>query len=127
MLNKFTDYDYYVNKYKGTIDECDFDKLVIQVSNYINYATSNRIDKDNIPEQVKYCTCSIIDLMQEQNNKIAEIGTLKSQNIEGWSESYATPEEIKTQYESRIREVLRQSLWNVFGIDGQPLLYMGVV
>lgn len=104
----------------------NFKNLNIEASNYINYKTFGRVDKDNVPEQVQYVTCLIIDLTNEENDKLSEIGNLKSQNIEGWSESYSTPEEIKTDYEDKKQKVLNQYLWNVIGIDGNPLLYCGV-
>ena len=104
----------------------DFNKLNIEASNYINYKTFGRIDKDNVPEQVQYVTCLIIDLTNEENTKLSEIGNLKSQNIEGWSESYSTPDEIKSDYEDKKQKVLNQYLWNIIGIDGNPLLYCGV-
>ena len=104
----------------------NFKQLVIEASNYINYKTFGRIDKDNVPEQVQYVTCLIVDLQDEENTKLSEIGNLKSQNIEGWSESYSTPEEIKTDYEDKNQKVLNQYLWNVIGTDGNPLLYCGV-
>ncbi len=104
----------------------DFDNLNIKASNYINYKTFGRIDENNIPEQVKYVTCLIIDLINEENTKLNEIGNLKSQNIEGWSESYSTPEEIKMDYEDKKQKAINQYLWNVIGADGNPLLYSGV-
>lgn len=104
----------------------NFKNLNIEASNYINHKTFGRVDKNNVPEQVQYVTCLIIDLTNEENDKLSEIGNLKSQNIEGWSESYSTPEEIKTDYEDKKQKVLNQYLWNVIGIDGNPLLYCGV-
>ena len=104
----------------------DFKNLNIEASSYINHKTFGRIDKDNVPEQVKYVTCLIIDLIAEENQKLSEIGNLKSQNIEGWSESYSTPEEIKADYEDKKQKAINQYLWNVIGIDGNPLLYCGV-
>lgn len=103
----------------------NFKNLNIQASNYINYKTFGRIDKNNIPEQVKYATCLIIDLIDEENTKLSEIGNLKSQNIEGWSESYSTPEEVKADYEDKRYSTLKKYLWNVLGTDGNPLLYCG--
>ena len=126
MLKYITDKDEYL-KILGTKDvPDDFDNLNIQASNYINYKTFGRIDENNIPEQVKYVTCLIIKLQDEENTKLSEIGNLKSQNIEGWSESYSTPEEIKTDYEDKKQKILNQYLWNVIGTDGNPLLYCGV-
>ena len=103
----------------------NFKNLNIEASNYINYKTFGRVDKDNIPEQVQYVTCLIIDLQDEENTKLSEIGNLKSQNIEGWSESYSTPEEIKSDYEEKKYSTLKKYLWNVIGTDGNPLLYCG--
>ena len=104
----------------------NFNNLVIEASNYINYKTYGRIDESNIPEQVKYVTCLIIDLQNEEEAKLNEIGNLKSQNIEGWSESYSTPEEVKTDYEDKKYSTLREYLWNIIGSDGNTLLYAGV-
>lgn len=126
MLTYLKDEDEF-KKQLGTEDvPKDFKNLNIQASSYINYKTFGRIDKDDIPEQVKYATCLIIDLINEENDKLSKIGNLKSQNIEGWSESYSTPEEIKTDYEEKKYSTLKKYLWNVIGIDGNPLLYCGV-
>ena len=104
----------------------DFKNLNIKASSYINKNTYGRIDINNIPEQVKYSTCLIINLQDEENTKLFEIGNLKSQNIEGWNESYSTPEEVKADHEDKKQKVLNQYLWNVIGTDGNPLLYCGV-
>ena len=104
----------------------DFNNLVIKASNYINHKTFGRIDKKNIPEQVQYVTCLIINLIDEEETKLSEIKNLKSQNIEGWSESYSTPEEIKKDYSEKMQTTLSTYLWNVIGTDGNPLLYCGV-
>ena len=104
----------------------DFKNLNIEASNYINYKTFGRIDINNIPEQVKYVTCLIINLQDEENTKLSEIGNLKSQNFEGWSESYSTPEEVKADYEEKKYSTLKKYLWNVIGTDGNPLLHAGV-
>lgn len=125
MLKYITEEEYKELLGKDSIPN-DFDNLVIQASNYINYRTFGRIDKNNIPEEVKYVTCLITDLQDEENTKLSEIGNLKSQNIEGWSESYSTPEEIKKDYEDKKQNVLKQYLWDVIGTDGNPLLYCGV-
>lgn len=123
---KYITQDEYKELLGATSIPDNFNNLVIEASNYINYKTFGRIDKDNIPEQVKYVTCLIIDLIDEQNTKLSKIGNLKSQNIEGWSESYSTPEEIKKDYEDKKYSKLKQYLWNVIGTDGNPLLYCGV-
>ena len=126
MLKYITDENEYLKILGAENVPDNFDYLNVQASNYINYRTFGRIDENNIPEQVKYVTCLIIDLIDEQNTKLSEIGNLKSQNIEGWSESYSTPEEVKSDYEDKKYSTLRKYLWNVIGTDGNPLLYCGV-
>ena len=125
MLKYITEEEY--KELLGTDSIPDnFNNLVIQASSYINYKTSGRINEKDIPEQVKYTTCLIVDLIKEEKTRLSEIGNLKSQNIEGWSESYCTPEEIRTDYESKKYSTLKEQLWNIIGDDGQPLLYAGV-
>ena len=125
MLKYITETEYKELLGKDSIPN-DFNNLVIKASSYINYNTHGRIDKNDIHEQVKYTTCLIVDLINEENEKLSQIGNLKSQNIEGWSESYSTPEEVKADYEDKKQKVLNQYLWNVIGTDGNPLLYCGV-
>ena len=125
MLEYITEIEYKKLLGANSIPD-NFKSLAIKASNYINYMTHGRIDKDNIPEQVKYTTCLILNLIEEENTKLKEIGNLKSQNIEGWSESYSTPEEIKADYKEKKYSILKEYLWDVIGTDGNSLLYSGV-
>lgn len=125
MLEYITEEDYKKLLGKESVPS-NFKNLNIEASNYINYKTFGRIDINDIPEQVQYVTCLIIDLQDEENTKLSETGNLKSQNIEGWSESYSTPEEIKSDYEEKKYSTLKKYLWNVIGTDGNPLPYCGV-
>lgn len=123
---KYITQDEYVSLLGAKSIPDNFDNLVIEASNYINHKTFGRIDENNVPEQVQYVTCLIVDLINEENKKLSQIGNLKSQNIEGWSESYSTPEEVKADYEEKKYSTLKQYLWNVIGTDGNPLLYCAV-
>ncbi len=105
----------------------NFEKQVIEASTYINEKTFNRIDVNDIHENVKFATALIIEAEDEANKKLKEVGNLKSQNIEGWSESYSTPEEIKKDLEEDKIKIIKKYLWNIIGKDGQPLLYCGVL
>lgn len=125
MLTFITDNEYIELLDAGSIPD-NFNQLNIEASSYIEQKTSGRINKSNIPEQVKYATCLMINLLQEENTKLIEIGNLSSQNIEGWSETYLSPEETKKNYENQKQGILNTYLWNVLGIDGKPLIYKGV-
>lgn len=104
----------------------NFNKLVIEASNYINVRTFNRIDENNVSEIVKYVTCLIVDLLSDAEAKKKSINNLKSSNIEGWSETYKTDEEINTQLEKDKYSTLKTYLSEEIGTDGLPLLYRGV-
>jgi len=104
----------------------NFNKLVIEASNYIDYHTHGRIDENNIPEQVQYVTCLIISLINKAQIETTKMGNLKSQNIEGWQETYIEPEKIDKKLEKDKYSTLKTYLWNVVGTDGKPLLYCGV-
>lgn len=104
----------------------NFENLNIEASAVINYKTFGRIDTNNIPEEVKYCTCLVIDLVKNKNKVISETGNLKSQNIEGWSESYSTPQEIEKDFDLQVDSILKLHLTGIIGTDGNPLLFKGV-
>lgn len=104
----------------------NFNNLVIDVSAYLNLRTRGRIDIDYIPNEVKYVTALLTQKKAEAESKKVEMGNLKSQNIEGWSESYMTPEEIDKKFKDEMSDIIRNHLWNVIGKDGQLLLYCGV-
>ena len=104
----------------------NFNQLAIEASNYVNYKTFGRIDSNNIPEAVKYVTCLIVNTINEEKSSLKELGNLKSQNIEGWSETYSTPEEVKSNYLNIKENLLNEYLWNITGLGGIPLLYKGV-
>lgn len=126
MLKYITDTEYKELLGVNSIPS-NFNNLVIEASTYINLKTHNRIDVNDIHENVKYATALIVNEVSKAESKKEEIGNLKSQNIEGWSETYCTPEEIEKKLEEDKISILKQYLWNVIGSDGQPLLYCGVL
>ena len=103
----------------------NFERLIIEASEYINGKTFGRIDENNIPEKVKFVTCLIINNLNDKENQKSQVN-LKSESLEGWSRTYATPLEVERDFEVKNREILNQYLWNVIGKDGNPLLYTGV-
>lgn len=103
----------------------NFERLIIEASEYINGKTFGRIDENNIPEKVKFVTCLIVNNLNDKENQKSQVN-LKSESLEGWSRTYATPLEVERDFEVKNREILNQYLWNVIGKDGNPLLYTGV-
>lgn len=122
---KYIDKEEYIKLLGAHSIPDDFNNLVIQASSYINRRTFGRINITNIPEEVKYSTCLIINLINKANIQKEEIGNLKSQNIEGWSESYSTPQEVDEKLVIDKECVLKENLYDVIGKDGNYLLYRG--
>lgn len=124
MLKYISDIEYGRLTKKSVPD--DFNRLVIEASNYINQKTFNRVNPDDVSEQVKYVTALIIDMINDRDNALKK-ANLRSENVEGWSVSYATQNEIKEDYENRMYDILKQYLSFEIGVDGLPLLYCGVM
>lgn len=123
---KYIDKDEYKKLLGVTSIPDNFEKYVIEASTYINSKTFNRIDENDLHENVKYATALIIEKIANSEMQKQEVGNLKSQNIEGWSESYSSPEEIEKKLEEDKINIVKTFLWNVIGKDGNPLLYCGV-
>lgn len=125
MIKYITKEDY-INLMGTEIVPDNFDNLIIEASSYIKRQTEGRIDENEVLEEVKYATCLIINKLYEVKKQKDEIGNLKSANIEGWSETYKTDEEIDSELEKDKVEILNTYLADLVGIDGNFLLYRGV-
>lgn len=124
---KYINEEDYINLMDASSIPNDFNQKVIEASNYINTKTFNRIDENNVSEKVKYVTCLLINKIIEKEEKLSEIGNLKSENVEGWQTTYATPEEVKSDYSNQMYGILKEYLMFEIGVDGLPLLYIGVI
>lgn len=124
---KYITKDEYVDLLDAESIPNNLENLIIEASNFIDYHTRKRIDKNNPSEQIKYVTCLLVNLIDEEKAKINEIGNLQAENVEGWSKTYTTPEEVKEDYKSRKIDILKKYLTYEIGIDGLPLLYIGGV
>lgn len=64
-MNSFVDYDYYKNTYGGTlVPSSIFTRLSLQASYKVNNYTMGRAEKlEELTEEIKLATCSIIDKM----------------------------------------------------------------
>lgn len=119
----YIDEDYYItNQEDRGVPDSELKRLIIEASMYIRRQTMDRISINNIPEEVKRATCLIINKIYEFEKKKDEIGTLKSQNIEGWSETYQDIALLKEELENDKMEILENYLSEIIGNDGNLLL-----
>ena len=111
MLKYINDKDYKELLGVSSIPD-NFNKYVIDASVYINSKTFNRIDIEDLHENVKYATALIIEKIADAEMRKKEVGNLKSQNIEGWSETYSSPEEIEKKLEFALKANLVIAIYN---------------
>lgn len=106
----YADYSYYSTTYGGTaIPEADFQRLALQSSSYINQVTFGRaasVTDEVVLDQIKMTCCAVAEAMQLEQQG----GPVVSESNDGWSRSYAQPQNAKTS---------RQRLYDA------ALLYLG--
>ena len=92
MLTELVDYDYYSDTYEGSsIPESSFNQMTIEASAYVNKCTFNRIDSSILDNNIKNCTCEIIELLYSQKikkDKIENDKIVASETVGPHSKSY---------------------------------------
>ena len=111
--------------------EMPFNLLEFECRKKIDNRTQNRlVDVEDIPQEVKICEFKMINVMSKANEKIETINdnTVKSENIDGYSVTYATQDEVKeilTIQEQEINNIMEDMLMNVV-VNGVHIIYLGV-
>ena len=90
---KYTDYKYYKEVYKGTMPETSFERVVAAASAYIRKITFDRVNTDEIPEEVKYATCAVCDVINDIDSAKVAGKTVKSETNDGYSVTFLTEED----------------------------------
>lgn len=106
----YADYEYYKNKYYGTLPEDSFNLLILKASREIDKNVNTRLTEvkiNNLPEiaqeQLKYTACALIDLIskkQESDNK-----KISSYSIDGVSKSFKVVS--NEEHITAIKEVIK--------------------
>lgn len=111
------DYEFYVQTFKGKMDEADFERLNVKASAYLDRVTFGRIN-DSLPEdvqqKVRLALCEVADtfLLNEQGGGIA------SETNDGISVTYVSGSKALTDAQ-RLNSAV--SLY----LGGTGLLYRG--
>lgn len=95
-MTNYTDYNYYVNTYKGNMPEEAFDKIVIRASAEVRKNIFNR-DITNYEDEVQMATCSVADILYKISNLEARADKLvssdskivSSESVEDLSRTFA--------------------------------------
>ena len=131
----YVDYEYYQSKFYGTlIPISEFNKKALEASSKVNYYTVGNIDSDNIPTQVKNATCSIAELLYEQEQLKTSITNQNADNKQIASETLGPRSITYLNNNSEIRKkILSDSYLNKKirnfcheYLDDTGLMYRGV-
>lgn len=84
----YVDYEYYTNQFFGTLIPMNkFNKKALEASSKVNYNTVGNIDNNNITTPVKNATCSIAELLYEQEQLKTSITNQNADNKQIASET----------------------------------------
>ncbi len=106
----YADYEYYLEKYYGTLPKNSFNPLVLKASKEIDRNVNVRLTQeiiDNLPkeaqEQLKYTACALTDLIARKQE--SENTKLSSISIDGVSKSFKV---LSTnEYRSNRKDILK--------------------
>ena len=105
----YVDYDYYLNKYYGTLPKDSFNSLVIKASREIDNNINTRLTQEkinNLPEeaqeQLKYTACALIDLINRKQE--SENRKISSYSIDGVSKTFKVIS--NEEYKNSKKEIL---------------------
>lgn len=119
-MNNYVDYEYYKTTYKGDLVPSDkFDFYCRKATQYVKINTFNRIDENNVQEEVKMCVCELCEIVYKVENTTRTYG-ITSEKVGEYSVSYESSQNIKASQEVDMGKTLR--LW----LADTGLLYKGV-
>lgn len=120
----YADYIYYTQTFAGTLVPAEeYPSFARKVENYINYITSHKISKDNVPEEVRIAVCTTVEelyILYQSRSNIPQ--GVKSENTDGYSVTYADFDFNK--FRENEKQVMHDTIVELLSDTG--LLYRGV-
>ena len=115
----------------GTIDLTPFNLLEFEARRKIDIRTQDRLkgfESDEIPQEVKLCVYALINSIVIFSNTTNKIGNVSSENIDGYSVTYITPNQIGEVVMSKNKELDDIITTYLLGVvfNKEHLLYLGV-
>ena len=121
---QFVDFEYYKNKFKGSLQEDEFNQLAREASAIVNRLTMRRINAalqgQPYEKDVKDCTCAVAEKIEEMQRK-EEAAKIASETIGPHSVTFRN--EAKTTEAEKQIEYKRVVEIYLFGTG---LLYRGL-
>ena len=116
----------------SAIGQTPFNLLELEARRKIDIRTQNRlVNSNDIPQVVKVCMYRLINSVvnyEETTNKMTSNGNVASENTDGYSISYMTPDKISNIVKSKnaeLDDIIKTHLLGYIYND-EHLLYVGV-
>lgn len=111
----------------GTLDQMPFNLLEFRARQNVDKYTFGRLkDLDSQIQEVKLCIYELINTINSYDAFKGANKGIASENIDGYSISYATPStNITDAQESEIKGIVKEYLVDCKLEDGTPYMYCG--
>ena len=110
-MNKYADYDFYINEYKGTLSDELFNSYIVKASKDIERNINRKLDEsifetldEDIKEKISYVACELCDYYNNFGDSTSE-GTPNSFSIDGVSITKSNYSANSTDTTSKIRKI----------------------
>ena len=122
---QYLTYDVY-QSLGGNLDQAPFNLLEYNARKIIDKRTFGRlVDKGQEYQEVKLCVYNMITTLNSYSSYDMQNKAISSENIDGYSISYGTPQKSTTEAKnSELEDIINSYLANVV-IDNIPVLYRG--
>lgn len=115
----------------GTLDQTPFNLLEFEARKQIDLRTQKRlVGIVNIPQEVKLCDYHLINKIEKYTESMSSVGgNIKSENIDGYSVTYATANEVEGIINTKSVELDDIIMTDLFGVvvNGEHVIYNGVL
>lgn len=125
---QYLTYSEYINL-GGTLEETPFNVLEFEARKQIDLRTQSRLkNEDTIPEDVKLCVFHLIDKINSYSETLNSGSNIASENIDGYSVSYITANQISEIIKSKndeLQDIMLNDLYGVI-VNNEHIIYNGV-
>jgi hypothetical protein len=101
------DYDFYTKKWQGELTQDKFNLYLTKVAQYVDYVTINRINDDNIIDNVKFCICELIDFYNQVSLNNDNIISEKIGDVQVQYNNNTQSEILSAQYNICLKWLVR--------------------
>lgn len=122
-MNIYVDEKFYNEAYlcgKNAVVTSDYEYFFREASLIIDRCTFGNIDPQNVLQAVKMCCCELAENLFSENKSLTENSGIQSESVGGWSKTYTSKSEIRTNSIAEQKRIIYKWLADT------GLLYRGV-